>query len=462
MLTERQVGTLEQAVGVALLNMAEHLWDLVPHRSETVEILDHDRAIRRVTLQVDLHTFAGEATERWPPEEEIPDRINRPHLRRTLVRWRGRILVPLTLLRYRSDDSPHVTNESGELVPRLPENELRTFLRAGLIAIARTAVGRQPLEPSLFSYLWETDVPTHRVIRTFVQGPALVADLSFRTAMRYTTGYRYLVVPVHPDKGSRRVFTYKYIQPINERGDLQPDRIPPIDEHPATRGSIRRTVANFYDRFQQSGQTVVNIPLGDISDCRRYELEVAAPYDTLYDRAWMGLRSDLEGTVDVIACDCSHRTKVRFSADNEPIPKMGILTAQLYAQRTGVIRSSTLSAPFTLLVLSLGALDATLIRGHIVGQHAEDAAAALLLLFAGVIGGVLAAPGKHPITATMQFPTRLVLWAIGVASYFPAAIIALRVRGYPALAVWFGSTAACAVATWQVLRQWHRLSPTRV
>lgn len=452
-----QAATLEQEAGVALLNMAQHLWDLVPHRSETVEIIDHARALRKVTVQVDLHSFAGEATERWPPWEDLPDATIPPQLRRTLVRWRGRILVPLTLLQRDSDESPSVTNEANEIVPRLPENEVRIFLRSGLTAIARTALGRERIDPDLFKYLWETDAPSYRKISEFLQGQTLIVDDGFRTALRYATGYRYLIIPVNPDRGSRRVCTYEYVQSINEVGS-QPD-----DQVNVGRGWVRNHVgglSGLLDRFAESGETPVTIPLGDISDCQRYELEIQAPYDTLFDSASMALQLDREDDVRPQPCDCSHRTKIRFGTDNDPTPKTGILTAQLFAQRTGVIRSSVLSAPFTLWVLLLGTIYASFVPGHTVGRDAEDASVALLLLFAGVIGGVLAAPGRHPVTATLQFPTRLILWLIGVAAYFPAVAVALGVRGRPALAVWIASTAVCAMATWQLITQWRRLKPT--
>jgi hypothetical protein len=455
MAMERQLSTLEQEVGVALLDMGQHLWDLVPHKSETVQIMDHERAIRRARVQVDLHAFAGEATERWPPWEDLPDTVNLPRPRRSLVRWRGRILIPIALLRPGTDDTPDVTNEAGELVPSLPENEVRLFLRAGLIATARTALGRQPLEPNLFKYLWETAQPSYREIDKYIHGPRLITHPGFRTALVYATGYRYLVVPVNPDRGPRRVFTSQYIQPINQgRKPSQPQRS-------TTRfGRAWAQSASLIDRFASSGHTEETIPLGDISNCRRYELEVEAPYDTLYHDASMDIETLPESSSKPTKCDCSHRTKIRFAEDNEPIPKTGLLTAQLYALRTGVIRSSTVSAPFTLVILALGSLYATFMPGHVVGRRTEDAATALLLLFAGVIGGVLAAPSKHPVTATIQFPTRVVLWTIGAVSFFPAAVVALGIRGLPALAVWYAATAVCAFATAHVIVQWCRLKPT--
>jgi hypothetical protein len=135
-----QVTGLEQEVGIALLELTENSWQLIPQRSEMVEILDHERARRTVRVQVDLHAFAGEESEQWPPwGPGDPFGVPRRLLRRPLVRWRGRILLPLAVLDAGSDELPYVTNEAGEVVATLPDHELRRFLRAGLIAAARTA-----------------------------------------------------------------------------------------------------------------------------------------------------------------------------------------------------------------------------------------------------------------------------------------------------------------------------------
>jgi hypothetical protein len=334
----------------------------------------------------------------------------------------------------------HVSNESGDLVSRLADHEVELLLRAGLVANAKTVLGGGSLNSDLERHLRYDDAVTLSSLAKYEQGADLTRDSAFAGAAKLVMGQQYLVVPADVARGPRRVFSYVYDQPISW-------------------STVTASTRWLTRVLPSSGTARSSIRLGETVGCRRYLLEAEAPYDSCLRYA--GVIS-IEGVAKRI-CRRGERT-LRYPQDNEiarPERAAVSLAVEFMAERTGVMRSAMFSLAFTFVILFIGASLAIASQDHALLAHTEDAGVAILLLFPGLVGGILASPGKHSLTTTLQFPTRLGLWAAGAISYFPAGCVALRVSGWMSLVVWWVSVALVGMLFGLVFRQWRRLKTER-
>ena len=80
----------------------------------------------------------------------------------------------------------------------------------------------------------------------------------------------------------------------------------------------------------------------------------------------------------------------------------------------------------------------------IVGE--TDSAASILLLFPGIAASAVAGAAANKLTATLQFPMRITLWTMSLASFVLAVATAFHLSGTASIVLWSAVTVFVCLA----------------
>lgn len=425
---------VEIEIGVRLLDMILARSTLVRERHDNLLIRDHVRAEQTVLVGVALAEYGALATG-------------------GLRAHHDRILVPLVTLDADTEQVAYASNESGELMPHYPERDLMRYLAAGLVGYARNVNAVDRLDDNLERAIRNLssgrtsadDVPTGQVriglddvLERLIDTSALHAsplsvDPKFRSALRAVLDARFSVVLLDPRRGPFRMLRYQF------QRTLEPIQ---VEREPA----IRR----YWSAVARSGRMDLGIPLHGVGGVASYSVKIDAPPDT-----WFG-EPQAKGFSERMEVARS-RTTLLGRVKSPPDECTGSIVVALSTEPTGVIRAGVWGAAIVLATCIVGtALVLTGPNNDLPGT--DDGSTALLLLFPGVVASLLAPAPEHPLTATFQFPSRFVLWGLGVVMFVLAGATALGLKGPLNLVLWLAGVFVAAAAFWSLLSRFRFLS----
>lgn len=445
-------------MGAQLLTHVLTLPPNVKERHDTLEFVNHIYIHHKVRLVVSV--------DRLPTSTRSAHRQQLPYRawgQRSLQTESGRIVVPLGDLDRHSRATTHITDEAGDIVPLFTASELNSQLGSGLVCYAAQILGEVP--PELAQHLRAIpakaaahpqpagkhsqeaadqafDDACDHLLRQFgVDGMKLLETLAFRVALAVVTGSVQLVVDVDPRVGSMRVFSYSYFRPIRQRASK------------AKEGGPRR----WWRRWARCGVTDLTIDLGPMGGCERYQLSADAPFDTWFSNARMERRDAAEPEPALV--DTSQEFRLSYTQTAPQSPWSGSLRVQLRAVYTGVSRASVYGSAFLAFCAVVGLIRVCLADDHTLIPEETDAAVALLLLFPGIAASAVAGVAKNTLTATIQFPIRLALWGMSLASFVLATAAAFRLSGTWSIVLWglitFAMCFAALFLRWRS-REWRQ------
>ena len=483
--TEQLIASID--VGTNLLTFVEKFADWVMRRSEAVELVNHAVAVRSVSVDLDL---AGLPTS----GSQGPRLLD------------GYLPLPIALLDADGHTTIDVRDETGGRLPRLNRVEERHLLTVGLLHFARSTARRAGHSPFL-------DEEVIKAIDTIVndrvwvagaralqnpeleQGKALLADEAFKAAAEQVAESHFLVALINPEEGRRRVLNYTATEQINttkrsERRRLERKQSPNAGAHRQI-ASENKTAAEvdtaskqvgssdeqagdgdkesvswwrslwrrFSARFLDIGEEDIRFFTPGAGDCVTYHFDLQAPYDLDVCDTRFAARARPPDTNVIRAWDQSGlTTHAHIFVTIKNRITSGDVTTTLRLLPTSVVRSSVISSLFTLASVATG-FGLILSRSDHSLAHVIDtsSAVAILLLVPGIVAGALATPSRHSMTTKLLFPTRLTLWASGVASYLVGVAVAAKLKGSPSLAVWAAAAAIAGVSAVRLLEQYLRL-----
>lgn len=404
---------LDQTIGQNILLLADDCPSWLPRRVDSIECIDHAVARREVRVDIDLGNLANlRDEEEWP-------------------RWHGGLLLPLAALsRFGGHTEIAVVDESGSALPRLTKNEERRFALGAVELQARHVLDGSDVPDFLLQQLHhhlstrDPDLEPDGLRGTDV-GNRLIDDRRFRQTIRRLTGTYYLVVPVDPADGTRRVLTYSYYEHLNFSHAAQP--------------LVQRL-------FTQIGVTRLEVHTPAAGDCTSFHLVMPCPYDIQVSEASLDLLP-VDGKPVQCTDDDRLPTRVHLYASAASPLAAGSANVQLHLLPTGLVRSSVYSALFTVATLLIGTAVTVFAENHVFPSADTDAAVALLLLVPGVFGSTLATPSRHSMTTTLLFPTRLTLVIASLMSFVAAAVVALETEGQLAVLLWCVASLVAIVCT---------------
>jgi hypothetical protein len=391
------------------------------------------------------------------------------------------VVVPLGDLDRHSRATTHIADEADRLVPLFTASELNGFLSSGLVSYAAMIIPE--LDERLVEHLRAIpakaganprpagDNPQDAADEAFeiackelldkfdTKGLELLKAIEFRLALAAITSSVQLVVEVDPEDGRTRVFSYSFFRPI---GVVTP-----------ARRSNRRLRASWKRRrplraFKRLGTTSLQIDLGPVGGCERYQLNAEAPFDTWFASAEMhrgragagsselaraaagrgntgsGAMGGTNGATEQI--DTSQRFRISYTRASSSGPWSGVLRVQLRTVYTGVTRASVYASLFLAVGALVGTWHVLCAPKHLLIGENTEAVAALLLLFPGIAASAVAGVARNTLTATMQFPMRLTLWGMSCGSFVLATAAAFGLGGRANVYLWIGVTAGVCLA----------------
>lgn len=214
--------------------------------------------------------------------------------------------------------------------------------------------------------------------------------------------------------------------------------VPLISEQ---RGRIRR----YWSAIAHSGRMNIGIPLPGVGGVASYSVKIDSPPDT-----WFGEPS-AEGFGNRMELTSS-RTSLLGRVNSPPDECSGRIVVPLGAEPTGVVRAGVWGAATVFLTCLVGAVLVAKSPGRDL-PGTDDGSTALLLLFPGIVASLLAPGPEHPLAATFQFPSRFVLWGLGIVMFALAGATALDLRGVANLVLWIvAAITSCAAFVSLVFR----------
>lgn len=461
----------EDAIGAQFLTQVLTLSSIIKERHDTLEFENHLYIRHNVRLVVAIDRLPD------PPRHRAPAPY--PAWGTNVLRaTRGHVVVPLGDLDRHSRATTHITDEADRLVPLFTASELNGYLGSGLVSYAAMIVSE--LDERLVEHLRAIPMKAAASPRPAGDNPQDAADEAFEAACRELldkfetpalellksfefrlslaaiTSAVQLVIEVDPEQGRTRVFSYSFYRPI---GSVTP----------ASKSSRRLRIPRKRPRpiraFKRLGTTTLQIDLGPVGGCERYQLNVDAPFDTWFAKAEM--RRDSGGTssqrgrerasgasssakesaeVPPERIDTGQRFRISYTRTSSSGPWSGVLRVHLRTVYTGVTRASVYGSMFLALGALVGTWHVICADKHLLIDDNTDAVAALLLLFPGVAASAVAGAARNTLTATMQFPMRLTLWAMSCGSFVLATAAAFHLGGNENMYLWIGMTTVICLA----------------
>ena len=456
----------EDAIGAQFLTTVLSQPSIIKERHDTLEFENHLYIRHKVRLVV--------AIDRLPEPPDPRQRTPAPYPawgENVLRASHGGIVVPLGDLDRHSRATTHITDEAGRLVPPFTAGDMNEYLGSGLVAYAAIVIPQ--LSEPLVSHLRQIPAKAAANLKPAGANPQDAADeafedtcgelltkfdqqalellrrFEFRLALATITAAVQLVIEVDPQEGPTRVFSYSFYRPIAS-----------IRRPPRSKSWLHMTWRRPRPirAFTRLGTTSLQIDLGPVGGCERYQLDAEAPFDTWFSGATMhrggeydksgGPRrgndvpqsddsySDEEDTTAPQKIDVSQRFRISYTHTSSREPWSGILRLRLKTVYTGVTRASVYGSLFLAAGALLGTWHVLEARKHLLLAENVDAVAAVLLLFPGVAASAVAGAARNTLTATMQFPMRLALWGMSCGSFVLATAAAFRVGGTANVLLW--------------------------
>jgi hypothetical protein len=455
----------EDSVGAQLLTAVLTLPPVIKERHDTLDFVNHTYIRHDVRLVIDIDGLPHS------PEAQARRAALHPAWGGGVLQVRpGRVVVPLGDLDRHSRATTHITDETGEMVPLLTSSELDKLLGGGLVSFAARAL--PSLSQALIDHLRRIpseagkslaeagvdaqraadiafDTACQSLLDEFcAEGLELVKTFEFRLALAAITSAVQLVVEVDPQRGQTRLFSYSYFRPISATTTADPTK--PNRGH---RGVLRPILRY----LRRAGSTRLKIELGPVGGCDRYQLSAESPFDTRFASARMA-RADVTAQVSE-EIDVSQKFRISYTRASSPSPWAGILYVRLMTVYTGVARASVLASKFLFVCALAGTLRVALQSHHYLIVDETDAAASLLLLFPGVAASAVAGVAPNTLTATLQYPMRLTLWVMSLASFVLATAAAFHFGGVGNLLLWIAITTFMFIAALTLhlrKREWEK------
>jgi hypothetical protein len=480
--------TFSDAVGAELITAVVRPTRELKERHDSLVFLNHTSLRHEVRVVVSL----------TPSYEVFADGHAAGHRSDMIMTSSGRILVPIATLDRHSRSVPVVRNEYGEEVPILASYEIDDLFGGGLVAYAAKILGPTGLEVGLESCLRDAalltvarslssgDPPDRSVFETGMTaiqeailehgdaGLRLLATKEFLQALAVVAGAVPLVVALDPRRGGRRILTFAFHRPLvlgRSRSARQPAVAAKPDQGSAsdtstagnaliatsrsvpgfTHAITTSTPFRFLQRYWRRGGTIeLTIPLGMVAGCDRYMLSAEAPFDTWFADGRIDIAGQVGKRSDPVDTSGLYRLNYLSSRSSAGA---GILRLDLRAVYTGVARISVIGSSLLAVGCLLGTLRVVLARHHVFLPANADSATSVLLLFPGVAAALLATPGAHTLTATLQFPMRFMLWSLSLVSFVLALSAGMRVSSWRDIALWSGASVLTSIVA--VVLRWR-------
>lgn len=421
-----EVRDVEPLIGADLLAMGSRFPDWVPRREERFEYLNHAIVRRTVRVDLDLSGF-------------YPDVAAAP-------RWHGMIVVPVAVLRRGSHVTFDVRAEDGSLLPRLTADEERGFVYRGVVAQAELVLAGAELSLNTRDLLYrlvhephDADVPDNE------QMGELRGSAEFSLTLRNVRQFYYLLVPLLPDQGARRVVTFSYLEPIASS--------------PSAEGAIG---AGFPDGPSEkaSGVRWLGAEVRGAGDCRSYHLEVVAPPALRILGATLKVQGANPGVIPQESVDNDRlETHAHMHLKDVGSLSWGAFACRMMLPATGIVRAAVASSIFTLASLAVvGCLIWLPGLVWFVNSKVDPGASSeAFLLVPGLVGPVLASASNHGLTTTLLLRTRLLMWLSGAASFVAAGAMAFGLDGALRIIAWAAALALASFCCLQLVLQYRRL-----
>jgi hypothetical protein len=425
-------------------------------RHETVELLSDKVACFATRLVVDL-----------PRAITVVLRMQRfsiePASLEDVPLWRGKMLLPIAILRPTDASSPTIRDEGGDIVPPLTPAESKVLVRAGLVEWARSLLGIEApssLNEEVLEHLLEAESvsPASLVaeLETKVsltgngddrdalrQARVLANDRSYAGTAGAISRSEVVVVALPFDDEARRVLTYELVESMHpEAGSGDGD------------GAWATT-----DRRRSLGATWIWLDTPGAARAPCYRLEVAAPQRLGFVGGRFAAKRAHAADWESQTVDCSQRISLRVARDDALPHRVRVphVEAELAHQpRSGLVQSAMYSSLFTVFVLFAGLIVVSFSDNNSVPAQ-PDAGVAFVVLAAGLAGPLLVERADHPLTVALERPSRYLLYTLFAATFAAAGGVALEAEGAWSLAVWSVSLAVSVGAVLLLVAQLRRL-----
>lgn len=424
--TER--GELEAVIGSDLLALTHRFSEWVPRREERFEYVNHAIVRRTVRVDIDLSGF-------YPILDDMPV-------------WRGLAIVPIAVLRRDRHTTFEVRAEDGALLPRLTAHEERSFVFQGVVAQATMSLADALTTASRDAlYQIVTEPPTVTVADTEQLGE-LRSKPEFAQTLSHVRRFYYLLTPLRPESGHRRVVTYSYLEPI----------VVPSEE---TRTAIETAFAhNGLDKTAPAGERRITAEIANAGDCRSYHLEVVAPPALRIVDAQLRVQEAAHGSNPQDVGDNDRlATHAHMHISDLGALSWGAFTCRMMLSSTGIVRAAVASSLFAFasLVTIAGLIWLPGVVWFVHSDLDQSAGTSAFLLIPGAVGPILATTSNHGLTTSLLLPTRLLMWLTGAASFIAAGAVATGLEGALRIVAWAAACALSATCALFLTRQFVRL-----
>jgi hypothetical protein len=461
----------EDSIGAQFLTSVMTLPSIIKERHDTLHFDNHIYIRHEVRLVV--------AVEGLPLSRSAEEDSRAPYRAwgtSALQTGLGRVVVPLGDLDRHSRATTHITDENGEVVPLFTPSELNLMLGSGLVAYAARVLPR--LSAEQIQHLRDAPRKAGANLQPAGIDPQIAADRAFQEAcsdllevfgddgLKLLQQYEFrlalvaissavqLVVALDPDSGPTRILSYSYFRPITA---VATDAGHESGEQGGVVKHLRERLRIAMRYMTRSGSTRLAVDLGPVGGCERYQLSAEAPFDSWFASAQMERTGAERDQVNRI--DPGQKFRLTYTHEPSDTPWSGVLRVNLMTVYTGVARASVFAGMFLALCAIAGTIRVILEPGHALISQDTDAAASLLLLFPGIAASAVAGSARNTLTATLQFPMRLTLWTMSLASFVLATAAAFRLGGYVNIGLWLAVTLiTCTAASVLFLRsrQWNK------
>jgi hypothetical protein len=365
----------------------------IVRRVESIEFLDDTNVRRRVSIDFAL------------PRQVTPIRLG--------IRNRT-TFVPLTYFEKGPMRNFDLRDESGAALPLLTKTENGELSAAALAYLGERALG-QSLEDEVLSDLTDLtyasgDAASSLLERLFRQEGAarptrfrLAQDAAFAGQAQRLAEAFLLIVPLRNSAG-RRVIKFAFDEPLVRTRHGRPQRFAESLSWRPTRITV----------------DVPGVPLSG-----SYHLEAQAPAELTLTHSELVLRD----------------RPILLDEDSGPRPRVHLMTGthlegarailRLMAPKTGIIRTSFLTALFTAVVLTAGAFRLSAL------VDAKDGVATVLVGVPAVIAVYIARPGEHALASRLLFGVRACVLLSGIVSFAASALLLAGPGGVALEAAWW-------------------------
>lgn len=407
-------------VGVDTLSMARDFPRWVSRREERVRFVNHEITERSVRVDLDLSSYRLTDTGVFD-----------------LTEVGGRYLVPVAVISRAQHTTFQIVNESDDRLPRLTADEERFIVYSGLAFLVERELRDRgvEMEAETRNHVWSlvhepsgTDLASNPQIEQARENPMIAAFLDEASRSHY------LLVPLDPSRGDRRVITYSWLEPARTRSEAAE-----ADPGVLTYSTAIRTAG----------------------DCRSYHFELSAPPALRVREATLSVQpaGDRAAHLEEVHDDDRLATHAHLHLAGVPPTSPGEVTCELSLTSTGLVRTALVSSVFSALIVgAIGLLiwlDGPL--DWVNGSVDASSSTALVLLVPAFAGPILAATSNHGLTTTLQLPVRFTMWAGGAGPFLAALALATGVQGPLRAVLWVVAGVVCVGAVVVNFRNWNRL-----